>query len=361
EAMRGADIFLGLSQKGAVTAEMVASMAPQPIIFAMATPDPEITPEEVARVRSAAIVATGRSDYPNQVNNVLCFPYLFRGALDVRATSINEDMKLAAANALADRARQQVPDEVAAAYGGEARTFGRDYIIPTPFDPRLIEQVPVAVAKAAIASGVARKPFTDEAAYRRELRMRLNPTQSVLAGAVEAAQSHPRRVIFAEGEQEVVLRAAVSWQTSGYGTPVLVGREAPILEGLARLAVTDVSAYEIHNSSVSPLVPEMVERLYARLQRRGYLRRDVQRMVNHERNVFGSLLMEMGVGDVMITGGTRNFATTYRQVRHVLDPLSGRRPFGVHMVIGKSETIFIADTVVTERPDAGQLATIAEE
>ena len=361
EAMRGADIFLGLSQKGAVSEAMVASMAPQPIIFAMANPDPEITPEEVARVRSDAIVATGRSDYPNQVNNVLCFPYLFRGALDVRATCINEEMKLAAANALAELARMAVPDEVAAAYGGKARTFGRDYIIPTPFDPRLIEQVPVAVAKAAMASGVARKPFFDEAAYRQQLRARLNPTTSVLAGAVEAAQARPRRAVFAEGEQEVVLRAAVTYRNAGYGEPVLVGREAPIREGLARIGVTDIDSFEIHNSSISPLVPEMVERLYARLQRRGFLKRDVQRMVNHERNIFGSLLVELGVGDLLITGVTRNFATTFRQVRQVLDPLPGRTPFGIHMIIGKSETIFIADTTVTERPDAAQLATIAEE
>ena len=361
EAMRGADIFLGLSQKGAVSEAMVASMAPQPIIFAMANPDPEITPEEVARVRSDAIVATGRSDYPNQVNNVLCFPYLFRGALDVRATCINEEMKLAAANALAELARMAVPDEVAAAYGGKARTFGRDYIIPTPFDPRLIEQVPVAVAKAAMASGVARKPFFDEAAYRQQLRARLNPTTSVLAGAVEAAQARPRRAVFAEGEQELVLRAAVTYRNAGYGEPVLVGREAPIREGLARIGAADIESFEIHNSAMSPLVPEMVERLYARLQRRGFLKRDVQRMVNHERNVFGSLLVELGVGDLLITGVTRNFATTFRQVRQVLDPVPGRTPFGIHMIVGKSETIFIADTTVTERPDAAQLATIAEE
>jgi malate dehydrogenase (oxaloacetate-decarboxylating)(NADP+) len=360
EAMRGADIFLGLSQKGAVSEAMVASMADQPIIFAMANPDPEITPEEVARVRSDAIVATGRSDYPNQVNNVLCFPYLFRGALDVRATCINEDMKLAAANALAELARMAVPDEVAAAYGGKARTFGRDYIIPTPFDPRLIEQVPVAVAKAAMASGVARKPFFDEAAYRQQLRARLNPTTSVLAGAVEAAQARPRRAIFAEGEQEVVLRAAVTYRNAGYGEPVLVGREAPIREGLARIGVTDIDRFEIHNSAMSPLVPQMVEMLYARLQRRGFLKRDVQRMVNHERNIFGSLLLELGVGDLMLTGVTRNFATTFRQVRNVLDSVADQRAFGVHLVVGRSETIFIADTTVTERPDAEQLASIAE-
>ncbi|KAB7644058.1 NADP-dependent malic enzyme [Polymorphobacter fuscus] len=360
EAVVGADLLLGLSQKGAVSEAMVASMAPNPIIFAMANPDPEITPEDVAKVRSDAIVATGRSDYPNQVNNVLCFPYLFRGALDVRATQINEAMKLAAANAIAALARMQVPDEVAAAYGGKARMFGPEYIIPAPFDPRLIEEIPTAVAKAAMASGVARKPFFDEAAYRQQLRSRLNPTTSILAGAVEAARARPRRCVFAEGEQDVVLRAAVNYRNQGYGEPVLVGREGPIREGLARIGVPDIDAYEIHNSANSPLVPRMVERLYARLQRRGQLLRDVQRMVNHERNIFGAMLVELGEADVMLTGVTRNFATTYRQVRAVIDPVPGRRPFGVHLYVGKSETIFIADTTVNERPDAAMLADIAE-
>ena len=361
EAVVGADLLLGLSQKGAVSQAMVASMAPNPIIFAMANPDPEITPEDVAKVRSDAIVATGRSDYPNQVNNVLCFPYLFRGALDVRATAINEEMKMAAANAIAALARMQVPDEVAAAYGGKARTFGPEYIIPAPFDPRLIEEIPTAVAKAAMASGVAKKPFFDEGAYRQELRSRLNPTTSILAGAVEAARARPRRCVFAEGEQDVVLRAAVNYRNSGYGEPVLVGREAPIREGLERIGVPDVGAYEIHNSANSPLVPRMVERLYARLQRRGQLLRDVQRMVNHERNIFGAMLVELGEADIMLTGVTRNFATTYRQVRQVIDTSAGHRPFGIHLFVGKSETIFIADTTVTERPDATQLADIAEQ
>jgi malate dehydrogenase (oxaloacetate-decarboxylating)(NADP+) len=360
EAVVGADLLLGLSQKGAVSRTMVASMAPNPIIFAMANPDPEITPEEVAAVRSDVIMATGRSDYPNQVNNVLCFPYLFRGALDVRATAINEEMKMAAASAIAALARMQVPDEVAAAYGGKARTFGPEYIIPAPFDPRLIEEIPTAVAKAAMASGVAKKPFFDEAAYRQELRSRLNPTNSILANAVEAARARPRRCVFAEGEQEVVLRAAVNYRNSGYGEPVLVGREAPIREGLARIGVPDVDAFEIHNSANSPLVPRMVERLYVRLQRRGFLLRDVQRMVNHERNIFGAMLVELGEADVMITGVTRNFAATYRQVRHVVDPVAGHKPFGVHLFVGKSDTIFIADTTVTERPNAEQLADIAE-
>ena len=361
DAMRGADVFLGLSQKGAVSPAMVASMAASPIIFAMANPDPEITPEEVLAVRTDAIIATGRSDYPNQVNNVLCFPYLFRGALDVRATAINEPMKMAAAHALAALARMQVPDEVAAAYGGKGRSFGPEYIIPAPFDPRLIEEIPTAVAKAAMASGVAKKPFFDEAAYRRTLRARLNPTTSILAGSVEAAQARPRRCVFAEGEQEVVLRAAVNYRNSGYGEPVLIGREAPIREGLERIGVADIDSFEIHNSAVSDLVPRMVERLYVRQQRRGLLLRDVQRMVNHERNIFGAMLVELGEADLMITGVTRNFATTYRQVRNVIDPLPGHRPFGIHMVVGKSDTIFIADTTVTERPDATQLADIAEQ
>ena len=363
DAMRGADVFFGLSVKDAVTPEMVASMAPNPIIFAMANPDPEITPEEVAKVRADAIMATGRSDYPNQVNNVLGFPYIFRGALDVRATTINDDMKLAAAHALADLARQEVPDEVAAAYGGQARSFGREYIIPAPFDPRLIEEVPVAVARAAMKSGVARKPFFDEAAYRQQLRSRLNPTTAVLAGAFEVAKQRHRRVVFAEGEQEVVLRAAVALRANGYGDPVLVGREAPVREGLARIGIplADIDTYEIHNSSNSDLVPRMVELLYGRLQRRGALLRDVQRMVNHERNIFAALMVELGEADAMVSGVTRSFAVTYRQVRSVVDPADGHTPFGMHMWVGRSNTIFIADTTVHERPSAEQLADIAEQ
>ncbi|HPU14954.1 MAG TPA: NADP-dependent malic enzyme, partial [Polymorphobacter sp.] len=363
EAMRGADVFFGLSAKGAVTAEMVASMAPNPIIFAMANPDPEITPEEVHAIRTDAIMATGRSDYPNQVNNVLGFPYIFRGALDVRATTINEEMKLAAANAIADLARQQVPDEVAAAYGGKARNFGPEYIIPAPFDPRLIEAIPVAVAKAAMASGVARKPFFDEDGYRHQLRARLNPTTSVLAGSFEAARARPRRVVFAEGEQEVVLRAAVSYRSSGFGEPVLIGREAPVREGLERIGVSpaDIDSFEIHNSANSPLVPRMVELLYARLQRRGHVLRDVERMVNHERNIFGALMLELGEVDAMMTGVTRNFAQSFSQVRQVIDPAPGHIPFGIHMWVGRSSTIFIADTTVNERPSPQMLADIAEQ
>lgn len=361
EALDGADVFIGLSAKGAVTQDMVVRMAPHPIIFALANPDPEITPEEVRSVRSDAIIATGRSDYPNQVNNVLGFPYIFRGALDVRATTINHEMKIAAAQALAALAREAVPDEVAAAYGQTDRKFGPDYIIPAPFDPRLIEAVPAAVAKAAMETGVARKPIEDEAAYRTALRARLNPTTAVLAASFNAAKARLRRVVFAEGEQEVVLRAAVSLRDGGYGIPVLVGRTDPVRQALERIGVDDPDAFEIHNSSNSPLVPRMVERLYARLQRKGYLPRDVERMVNHERNIFSALMVEMGEADAMVSGVTRHFGQVMGQVRHVLDPAEGHIPFGIHMFVGRSQTIFIADTAVNERPNAEMLADIAEQ
>ncbi len=358
EAMEGADVFFGLSVRDAVTQEMVKTMADRPIIFAMANPDPEILPADVKAVRPDAIIATGRSDYPNQVNNVLGFPYIFRGALDCRATKITEEMKLAAAHALAALARETVPDEVAAAYGG-AHVFGPDYIIPAPFDPRLIEAVPAAVAKAAMDSGVARRPIFDLEAYKLELRARLNPTSSALAATFEAARARPRRVVFAEGEQEVVLRAAVSFRASGYGEPILVGREEPILEAFQRIGVNDPETYRIHNSSNSPLVPEMVDRLYARLQRRGWLRRDCQRMVNHERNIFGALLLELGEGDVLVSGITRHFTQVFAQLNLVVDPRPGHVPFGFHIFAGRQSTILVADTTVNERPTAEMLADIA--
>ncbi len=358
EALEGADVFFGLSVKDALTPEMVQRMAPRPIIFAMANPDPEIRPEVARAVRPDAIIATGRSDYPNQVNNVLGFPYIFRGALDVRATKITDEMKLAAAHALAELARQPIADEVAAAYGG-TRVFGADYIIPAPFDPRLIEAVPAAVARAAMESGVARRPILDLDQYALELRARLNPTSSALAASFDAARARPQRVVFAEGEQEVVLRAAVNLRESGYGIPLLVGREEPILEAFRRIGVSDVENYPIHNSANSPLVPEMVEWLYARLQRQGFLRRDVQRMVNNERNVFGPLLLELGIADVFVSGITRHFHQVLSQVRLVIDPLPGLQPFGIHIFAGRSSTILIADTTVNERPDGQTLADIA--
>ena len=360
EAIVGADVFLGLSAANALSADMVKSMAPEPIIFAMANPDPEISPPVARAARPDAIIATGRSDFPNQVNNVLCFPFLFRGALDVRATTINEPMKIAAANALAQLARETVPEEVAAAYGGTAHKFGRDYIIPSPFDPRLMEIVASAVAKAAMDSGVAQKPIADMTSYRAELRARLNPTTSVLTQVYEAARAKPKRVIFAEAEEEVVLRAAIQFKQDGYGIPVLVGRDATVIQMLRDLGA-DPDTFEIHNSVTSNLVERMVDRLYLRLQRRGYLRRDIVRMVNRDRNIFGALLLQMDQADAMITGVTRTFSDTMRELRRVLDPKKGQTPFGVHVMVGKSHTVFISDTTVNERPSAEELADIAEQ
>ncbi|MBX3595752.1 NADP-dependent malic enzyme [Sphingomonas sp.] len=359
EALVGADVFLGLSAAGALKPEMVKDMAPAPIIFAMANPEPEIRPELAKGVRPDAIVATGRSDYPNQVNNVLGFPFIFRGALDVRATAVNEEMKIAAAQAIAELAREQVPEEVALAYGTQ-HSFGPEYIIPAPFDPRLMEVVSVAVAQAAMDSGVATKPILDLAAYRHALRARLNPTTSVLTLAYEGARAHPKRVIFAEGEEEVVLRAAIAFRDGGYGTPVLVGRD-DVYDRLRALGVADPESFELHNSRVSPLVPAMVDFLYARLQRRGYLRRDCERMVNQDRNIFGSLLLQLGEGDAMITGVTRTYAQTMREIRRVIDVAEGQTAFGVHILVGQSHTVFIADTTVNERPSAEELADIAEQ
>ena len=358
EAIKGADVFLGLSVAGAVSQDMVKAMAPRPIIFAMANPDPEITPPDVLEVRPDAIVATGRSDYANQVNNVLGFPFIFRGALDVRATTINEPMKVAAAHAIAELAREQVPEEVAKAYG-RSHSFGPDYIIPAPFDPRLMEVVPAAVAQAAMESGVAQKPIGDMAVYRQSLKGRLNPTTSVLTTAYEVAKANPKRVVFAEAEEEVVLRAAIQFRDLGYGIPVLVGRQN-VIEKLQALGVRDPESFELHNSVNSPLVPDMVDALYKRLQRRGYLRRDCERMVNRDRNIFGALLVTMGVADAMITGMTRPFAQTLREVKRVMDPAPGRTPFGIHVIISKDKTVFLADTTVNERPSATELADIAE-
>ena len=360
EALQGADIFLGLSAKGAVTADMVKDMAAKPIIFAMANPDPEITPPEVKAVRPDAIVATGRSDYPNQVNNVLGFPFIFRGALDVRATAINEEMKIAAAYAIAELAREQVPDEVAAAYG-KNHQFGSEYIIPAPFDPRLMEVVSSAVAKAAMDTGVAQKPIEDFDAYRTSLKARLNPTTSVLTQVYDTVRKNPKRVIFAEAENEIVLRAAIQYRDYGYGEPVLVGRTEAVRTKLAELGVGDPGSYEIENSAVSEHVPAMVDMLYQRLQRRGFLERDVKRMVNQDRNVFASCLLKLGVGDAMVTGITRTFGQTMREVRQVLDPQEGRLPFGIHLMIGKNYTVFLADTTVNERPSSADLAVIAKE
>jgi len=358
EALVGADVFLGLSAAGALKPEMVMAMAKDPIIFAMANPDPEITPPEARAARPDAIIATGRSDYPNQVNNVLGFPFIFRGALDVRATAINEEMKIAAANALAELAREPVPEEVAAAYGGQTHCFGRDYIIPAPFDPRLMELVASAVAEAAMRTGVAQKPIEDLDVYRQQLRARMNPTVSVLSLAYDNARANPKRVLFAEGEEPNVLRAAIAFKEAGYGTPVLVGREN-VYDMLKENGVDNPHDYEVLNSRNSPLVGRAIDFIYAKHQRRGMLRREIERMVNQDRNIFTAAMLALGEADAMITGTTRPFSQSLRQVRTVIDDEAGATPFGINIVVGRHETVLIADTAVTERPTAEQLAAIA--
>jgi malate dehydrogenase (oxaloacetate-decarboxylating)(NADP+) len=358
EALEGADVFLGLSAAGALKPEMVKTMARDPIIFAMANPDPEIWPPDAMEARRDAIIATGRSDFPNQVNNVLGFPFIFRGALDVRATAINDAMKIAAAEALAELAREPVPEEVAAAYGGRAQSFGRDYIIPAPFDPRLMEVVASAVAEAAVQSGVAQKPVPNMEAYRQELRARLNPTVAVMSLAYENAKANPKRVLFAEGEEPNVLRAAISFKEAGYGTPVLVGREE-VYDLLAELGVEDPKEYEVLNSRNSPLVGRAVDYIYAKHQRHGMLRREVERLVNQDRNYFAAAMLALGEADAMITGTTRPFSQSLRQVRTVIEDGPDATPFGINVIVGRSHTVLIADTAVTERPSAEQYAAIA--
>lgn len=359
EAMVGADVVIGLSAKGAITKEMVATMAPNPIIFAMANPDPEITPEDVQSVRSDAIIATGRSDYANQVNNVLAFPYLFRGALDVRARQVNHEMKVACAQALAALAREDVPDEVAAAYRGRKLKFGRDYIIPTPFDPRLIWYIPPFVAQAAMDSGVARMPIEDMDAYRTGLRARLDPSAALMqniSGAVRAAPN--KRVVFAEGEETSVIRAAWGFKQAELGTPILIGREELIRKNAADAGLNfDEMGIEIVNARVSEHNTEYTDWLYDKLQRRGYLRRDVQRMINQDRNYFAAAMCARGQADCMVTGVTRNFNMVLKEVRRVLDVKE--RMIGLSILLAKGRTLFVADTSIHELPGAEELAEIA--
>jgi malate dehydrogenase (oxaloacetate-decarboxylating)(NADP+) len=359
EAIAGADVFLGLSVKDAVTKDMVKSMAAKPIIFAMANPDPEITPEDVRAVRADAIVATGRSDYPNQINNVLGFPYIFRGALDVRASTINDAMKIAAARALAALAREDVPDEVDAAYGGRRLRYGPDYIIPVPFDPRLIEAVPVAVAKAAMDSGVARKPIADMKVYRAALRSRLDPTGSSMTRIMETVRANPRRVVFAEGEEEKAIRAALAFRAQGYGTPVLIGRENRMADTIKNARLQGTDDLEIHNARLSKNNKKYTDFLYARLQRKGMLYRDCERMVNQDRNVFAACMVANGDADAMVTGLTRSWMVCYEDIGRVIDPRPGERPFGMAILIARGRTLFIADTNVHALPAPEELADIA--
>jgi malate dehydrogenase (oxaloacetate-decarboxylating)(NADP+) len=358
EAVKGADVILGLSKKGAFTPEMVKSMAKNPIIFAMANPDPEITPEEAKATRDDVIVATGRSDYPNQVNNVIGFPYIFRGALDVRATAINEEMKIAAAHAIAALAREDVPDEVAAAYRGARPIYGPEYIIPSPFDPRLISRVSAAVAEAAMKTGVAKKTIEDLNAYQFQLSARLDPSAGLFQMVTNAVRAKPKRVVFAEGEEDCVIRAAAAFQNSGLGKALLVGRPDVVKQGLRRAGL-DENLLEIRVPHSAQEAQPYIDTLYKRIQRRGALHRDAVRMVTNDRNVYAASMLKAGDADAMVTGVTRNYANALADIRLVLDPPPGQRPMGMQVVFAKGKLVLIADTSVTEIPTADQLADIA--
>jgi len=359
EAMKGADIFLGLSAKNVVTPAMVKSMAKDPIIFACANPDPEILPELIEQTRSDAIIATGRSDYPNQVNNVLGFPYIFRGALDCRAKTINEEMKIAAAKAIADLAKEDVPDEVVAAYGGERPKFGKNYIIPSPFDPRLIRNVSAAVAEAAMKSGVAQKKIEDIAAYKDSLAARLDPSVGFLQNIYAQVRKKQKRVIFAEGEEESMLRAAIDFKNNGLGTPVLIGSSEKIAQQLKDLGLTLDKSIEIHNSKDEKQRQRYSDHIYKRLQRKGFLKRDCDRLIRTNRIVFGSCMVDLGDADAMVTGVTRTFSDTLENIKYVVDERPGEIIFGLTIAVTKKGTVFIADTNVHEYPTAENLADIA--
>ena len=360
DAMVDADVFLGVSVKGAVTPAMVESMAPDPVIFAMANPDPEITPEEAHAVRPDAIVATGRSDYPNQVNNVLGFPYLFRGALDIHARAINDEMKIACARALADLAREEVPDEVALAYGTKL-SFGRDYIIPTPFDPRLIYRIPPAVARAGMDTGAARRPIVDMDGYELSLKTRMDPTASILRGINARARSAQARIIFAEGDDERVLRAAVLYQRQGFGKSIVVGRESDVHQRLEAAGLGDAAGeLEVVNAANTEHLEDYKNYLYQRLQRKGFDKTDVHRLAARDRHVFGSLMLAHGHGDGLVTGVTRKSAHVLELISHVYDVGPHDGAVGVTAILSKGKITLIADTLVHEWPDENDLADIAE-
>ena len=360
DAMKGCDVFLGVSAKGAVTQEMVSNMAENPVIFAMANPDPEITPEDAHAVREDAIVATGRSDYPNQVNNVLGFPYLFRGALDIHARAINDEMKIACAEALAALAREDVPDEVALAYGKKL-TFGRDYIIPTPFDPRLIHRIPTAVAQAGMKTGVARRPIIDMDAYELSLKSRMDPTQSILRSLNARARANQSTVVFAEGDDIRVLRAAVMYQRSGMGKALIVGRDDDVKEKLTAEGLADAfDELEIINAATTTHLETYKGFLYERLQRKGFDAQDVHRLAARDRHVFAALMLAHGHADGMVTGATRKSAHILELINYVFDAEPHDGAVGVTAVLHKGRIVLITDTLVHEWPDENDLADIAE-
>ena len=361
QAIKGVDVFLGLSAKGVLTKKMVKSMTKKPIIFACANPDPEITPEEVSEVRKDAIVATGRSDYPNQVNNLIGFPYIFRGALDVRAKTINEEMKVAAANAIASLAREDVPDEVAAAMGGGERPkYGKEYIIPSTFDPRLISVIPIAVAKAAIKSGVARKKIKDFEIYKEQLKQRLDPSVTILQGINSQIKKTQKKVVFADGEDENTLKAAIAFKNSNLGIPILVGKKEKIKERLKEIGLSENFNIEITNSTDKNKRIKYVNFLFKKLQReQGLLERDCDRMVRNDRVIWSSCMVSCGDADAMVTGNTRRYASSLDKIKKVIEPRPGEIMFGLNMIVKKGKTVFIGDTSVHEDPNAEQLSEIA--
>ena len=360
EAMVGADVFLGLSAKDVVSKKMIKSMADNPIVFACANPDPEIKPELIQEVRSDAIIATGRSDYPNQVNNLIGFPYIFRGALDVRAKEINEDMKVAAANAIALLARENVPDEVVSAYGGDRPRYGKDYIIPSTFDPRLISVIPAAVADAAMKSGVARKNVKDIEIYKDQLTNRLDPTMSLMQGINAKVRKNPKRVIFAEGEDENMLKAAIEFGRNKLGTPILIGAEKRIKEQLNNIGLDKNYKIEIVNSTNKEKREKYVKHLYKRLQREGQLERDVDRLVRNDRIAWGASMIACKDADAMVTGNIRHYAASIEKLKKVTDPRPGEEIFGMTMITLKGKTILVADTNVQDFPSAERLVKVSK-
>ena len=359
EAMKGADVFLGLSAKNVLDKDMVKSMAKNPIIFACANPDPEIKPELVEEVRTDAIVATGRSDYPNQVNNLIGFPYIFRGALDVRAKEINEEMKIAAAKAIAALAREEVPDEVVNAYGGERPHYGKEYIIPSTFDPRLISRIPAAVAQAAMESGVARKKILDIETYKDQLTNRLDPSMSIMQGINAQVKKRPKTVVFAEGEDQNMLKAAVAYKNSRLGTPIVIGNEKRVQEQLKEIGLDENYKIKIVNSTDKEKREIYTKKLYAKLQRKGLLERDVDRLIRNDRVIWGSSMVECGDADAMVTGNIRHYAASIESLKKVVEARPGEILFGLNLLITPKKTIFIADTQVNDFPSAEHLIKIA--
>jgi len=360
EAINGADVFLGLSAKGALKKELVKTMAKNPIIFACANPDPEITPEEIMEVRDDAIIATGRSDYPNQVNNLIGFPYIFRGALDVRATTINEEMKVAAANAIARLAREDVPDEVVAAMGGDRPKYGKDYIIPSTFDPRLISVIPAAVAKAAMDSGVAKKSIKDFEIYKEQLKQRLNPSVTIMQGINSYIKKNLKKIVFADGEDENTLKAAIAFKNSKLGIPILVGKKEKIKERIKEIGYNENFDIEIVNSQDSEKREKYVSYLFKKMQReQGLLERDCDRLVRNDRVIWASCMVACGDADGAVTGNTRRFGASLDKIKQVIDARPGEIMFGLNMVVSKGKTVFVGDTSVNEYPSSEELAEIA--